>query len=55
MQVAFSPRAIRQMTDYVGQLSDALVDQIREAREFDFVDTVGACPAPSADAVTPPG
>lgn len=42
VQVAFSPRAIRQMTDYVGTLSDAIVEQIRDAREFDFVDTVGA-------------
>lgn len=42
VQVAFSPRAIRQMTDYVGELSDAIVDQIRDAREFDFVETVGA-------------
>ena len=42
VQVAFSPRAIRRMTDYVGELSDAIVDQLREAREFDFVDTVGA-------------
>lgn len=42
VQVAFSPRAIRRMTDYVGELSDGIVDQIREARVFDFVETVGA-------------
>lgn len=42
VQVAFSPRAIRQMTDYVGVLADAIVEDIRERRRFDFVDTVGA-------------
>ncbi len=42
VKVAFSPRAIRQMTDYVGSLADAIVEQIREMREFDFVETVGA-------------
>lgn len=42
VKVAFSPRAIRQMTDYVGELADGIVEQIRDAREFDFVDTVGA-------------
>ena len=42
VKVAFSPRAIRQMTDYVGELADGIVEQIRDVREFDFVDTVGA-------------
>jgi methyl-branched lipid omega-hydroxylase len=42
VQVAFSPREIRKMTDYVGQLSDDIVEQIRQAGTFDFVDTVGA-------------
>jgi methyl-branched lipid omega-hydroxylase len=42
VKVAFSPRAIRQMTDYVGELADEIVEHIREIREFDFVDTVGA-------------
>ncbi|MDG4663842.1 cytochrome P450 [Mycobacterium sp. 236(2023)] len=42
VQVAFSPRAIRQMTDYVAELATAIVETIRERREFDFVETVGA-------------
>lgn len=42
VQVAFSPRAIRQMTDYVGELATEIVKTIRERREFDFVETVGA-------------
>ncbi|MBB2989779.1 hypothetical protein FHR72_001242 [Mycolicibacterium iranicum] len=42
VQVAFSPRAIRQMTAYVRELADAIVADIRERREFDFVETVGA-------------
>lgn len=42
VQVAFSPRAIRQMTDYVADLSAAIVETIRERRDFDFVETVGA-------------
>lgn len=42
VQVAFSPRAIRQMTDYVGALTDAIIEQIRQCRTFDFVETVGA-------------
>ncbi|KKF03939.1 cytochrome P450 [Mycolicibacterium obuense] len=42
VQVAFSPRAIRQMTAYVGELADAIVEDIRERRTFDFVETVGA-------------
>ncbi|WIM87125.1 cytochrome P450 [Candidatus Mycobacterium wuenschmannii] len=42
VQVAFSPREIRKLTDYVGELSGIIVEQIREARSFDFVDTVGA-------------
>lgn len=42
VQVAFSPRAIRQMIDYVGELADAIVDDIRQQRTFDFVETVGA-------------
>lgn len=42
VQVAFSPRAIRQMTGYVAELATAIVERIREQREFDFVETVGA-------------
>ncbi|MEH3140660.1 MAG: cytochrome P450 [Mycobacterium kyogaense] len=42
VQVAFSPRAIRRMTDYVGELAAAVVSDIRERRTFDFVETVGA-------------
>lgn len=42
VQVAFSPRAIRQMTDYVGELADAIIGDIRQRRTFDFVETVGA-------------
>lgn len=42
VQAAFSPRAIKQMTDYVEELSDGIVAEIREAKQFDFVDTVGA-------------
>lgn len=42
VKVAFAPRAIRQMTDYVGELADGIIEKIREAKEFDFVDTVGA-------------
>lgn len=42
VQVAFSPRAIRQMTDYVGVLTDTIIDDIRERETFDFVETVGA-------------
>lgn len=42
VQVAFSPREIRKMTDYVSELSDDIVDRIRQAHDFDFVDTVGA-------------
>lgn len=42
VQVAFSPRAIRQMTDYVGILTDSIIDNIRQTRTFDFVETVGA-------------
>ncbi|OBI37928.1 cytochrome P450 [Mycobacterium sp. E2238] len=41
-QVAFSPRSIRRMTDCVGRLADAIVEEIRERRTFDFVDTVAA-------------
>lgn len=42
VQVAFSPRAIRQMTDYVSTLTDEIIAQIRQTRTFDFVETVGA-------------
>jgi methyl-branched lipid omega-hydroxylase len=42
VKVAFSPRAIRQMTDYVGELTDGIIEQIREAKRFDFVDAIGA-------------
>lgn len=42
VQVAFSPRAIRQMTDYVGTLTDAIIEQVRQEKSFDFVETVGA-------------
>lgn len=42
VQVAFSPRAIRQMTDYVCTLTDAIIDDIRQRETFDFVETVGA-------------
>lgn len=42
VKVAFAPRAIRQMTDYVGELADQIVEQIRDVEQFDFVETVGA-------------
>lgn len=42
VQSAFSPRAIKRLTDSVGTLADAIVEDIRERREFDFVTVVGA-------------
>lgn len=42
VQVAFSPRAIRQMTNYVGILADAIVEDLRARHTFDFVECVGA-------------
>lgn len=42
VKVAFAPRAIRQMTDYVGELTDGIIETIRDARDFEFVETVGA-------------
>ncbi|BBY51738.1 cytochrome P450 [Mycolicibacterium arabiense] len=42
VQVAFSPRAIRRMTDYVDDLATQIVDRLRDERHFDFVETVGA-------------
>ncbi|MCP9275221.1 cytochrome P450 [Mycolicibacterium arenosum] len=42
VQSAFSPRAIKRLTESVGTLADAIVDEIRERREFDFVTAVGA-------------
>lgn len=42
VKVAFAPRAIRRMTEYVATLTDEIIEQIRETRDFDFVDTVGA-------------
>jgi methyl-branched lipid omega-hydroxylase len=42
VQVAFSPRAIRRMTDSVGALADAIVADLARRRTFDFVESVGA-------------
>ncbi len=42
VKVAFAPRAIRQMTEYVGELTDDIIETIRDARDFEFVETVGA-------------
>lgn len=42
VQVAFSPRAIRRMTESVGERAAAAVRDIRDRRTFDFVETVGA-------------
>lgn len=39
---AFSPRAIKRLTESVDTLADAIVDELRERREFDFVTAVGA-------------
>lgn len=40
VQSVFSARAISKMTDYVSSLADHIVEELRDAREFDFIDTV---------------
>jgi cytochrome P450 len=42
VQSAFSPRAIKQMTNYVAELADAIVAELRDSPSFDFVEVVGA-------------
>lgn len=42
VQSAFSPRAIKRLTESVDRLADAIVEELRELREFDFVTAVGA-------------
>ncbi|OFJ51345.1 cytochrome P450 [Mycolicibacterium grossiae] len=41
VQSAFSPRAIRRLTASVESLTDAIVDELRDAQDFDFVSAVG--------------
>lgn len=40
VQRVFSARAITKMTDYVGALADQIVTELRQRREFDFIETV---------------
>lgn len=42
VQSAFSPRAIKRLTETVNRLADEIVDELRAQGEFDFVTAVGA-------------